>query len=311
MRLDQLYRAAGERPDISIELFPPKTPEGVEQLWATIARLQQRVRPAFFSMTYGAAGSTQDLTLDLCDRMKRQAQVETTCHLTVIGQSKSQVRENLRRLKGMGIYNLLALRGDPPAGDPAFRPHPDGFQSSVELIAEAHQDPWFAIAVSGFPEVHQEAKNRAEDLAYLARKLAAGGSVVLTQLFYDNRYFLEFVAAARAAGITAPIVPGILPIVSVPQVRRFAALCGATLPPAVARELATHESDEAGAAQYGIELATRQCEGLLKAGVPGLHFYALNRARAVESVLTNLGLIPAAAPAPPADPGGRPGRPTR
>lgn len=288
MRLDQLYRSA--KPDISIELFPPKTPEGVEALFSeTIPRLN-RLRPAFFSMTYGAGGSTRDLTLDLCGRMKNDLGVETMCHLNLIGQSRADSRENLRRLKTLGIYNLLALRGDPPRDQPDFKPHRDGFRSSVELIEEAHRDPWFAIAVTGFPEVHPEAKDRAADIAYLKRKLQAGGCVVITQLFLDNAFFFEFQGEARKAGITAPIVPGILPILSVGQLRRFAKLCGSRIPPAVERELAKHEGDDEGAAQYGVELATRMCEGLLKSGVPGLHFYALNRAPSTEAILTRLGL---------------------
>jgi len=289
MRLDQLYRLGTV--DVSIELFPPKTPAAIEQLFQTVESLK-RVKPAFFSMTYGAAGSTRDATLALCDRLKNQARVETTCHLTVVGQSKAQVRENLRRLKAMGVYNIIALRGDPPAGDSTFTPHPDGFHTSVELIQEARQDPWFAIAVSGFPEVHAEAKDRASDIAYLKRKVDAGACVVLTQLFFDNAYFFELLDEARRAGITVPVVPGILPILSVPQVRRFTALCQATIPPAVAGELAKYEQDEEGATRYGIDLATRQCAGLLKASVPGLHFYALNRPRSVEAVLGNLGLVP-------------------
>lgn len=289
MRLDQLYR--GPRPDISIELFPPKTPEGVETLFQTVEQLK-RLAPAFFSMTYGAAGSTRDATLALCDRLKNQVQVETTCHLTVVGQSKAEVRDNLARLKALGIYNVLALRGDAPANDPTFRPHPDGFQASVELVREAKQDPWFSIAVSGFPEVHQEAKgNRAADIAYLKAKMDAGASVILTQLFFDNAYFFEFLEHVRKAGITVPVVPGILPILTVAQVRRFTALCGSTIPPAVAQALAKYEQDDDGATRYGIDLATRQCEGLLKARVPGLHFYALNRTRSVEAVFKNLRLV--------------------
>lgn len=292
MRLDQLYR--GKDPDISIELFPPKTPEGVEGLFKTVEQLK-RLAPAFFSMTFGAAGSTRDATLGLCDRLKTQAGVEVMCHLTVVGQSKAQVRENLRRLKAMGIYNIIALRGDPPTDDPTFRPHPDGFQSSVELIREARQDPWFAMAVSGFPEVHQDATDRASDIAYLKQKVDAGACVILTQLFFDNAYFFEFMEHVRRAGITVPVVPGILPMLSVSQVRRFTALCKATIPPAVARELAKYEQDDEGATRYGIELATRQCEGLLKSGVPGLHFYALNRIRSVEAILKNVGIVPASA----------------
>ncbi len=235
MRLDQLYRP-GSR-DISIELFPPKTPAGVEHLFQTVAQLK-RLKPAVFSMTYGAAGSTRDKTLELCDRLKNDAQVETMCHLTVVGQSQAQVRENLRRLKAMGGSNLLALRGDPPAGDPTFRPAPDGFQTSLDLIREAKRDPWFAIAASGFPEVHAEATDRAADLAYLQQKVEAGARVIITQLFFDNVYFLEFLEWVRLAGITVPVIPGVLPILSVQQVRRFTALCKATIPPVVARERA-------------------------------------------------------------------------
>ena len=287
MRLDQLYRSG--KPEISIELFPPKTPEAVEKLFETVEHLK-RLKPAYFSMTYGAGGSTLNLTIDLCDRLKNRARVETTCHLNIIGQSKTETRENLKRIKAVGVYNLLALRGDPPRDQPDFKPHPDGFHSSVELIEEAHKDPWFSIAVTGFPEVHPEARDRAADIAYLKRKLAAGGCVVITQLFLDNAYFSEFMQQVRKAGITAPVVPGILPILSVSQLRRFAALCGSTIPPAVEKDLAKYENDDAGAVRYGIELATRMCEELLKSGVPGLHFYALNRAHSTEAILCNLGL---------------------
>ncbi len=287
MRLNQLYRSG--KTEISIELFPPKTPEAVEKLFETVEQLKA-LKPAFFSMTYGAGGSTRDLTLDLCGRLKKKAGVETMCHLNIIGESKERGRENLKRLKALGIYNILALRGDPPRNQPDFKPHPDGFRSSVDLIEEIRKDPWFTIAVTGFPEVHFEAKDRASDIAYLKRKVVAGGCVVITQLFFDNAFFFEFLEHVRKAGIMAPVIPGILPILSVPQCRRFADLCKATIPPAVAKELAKYEQDDEGATRYGIELATRLCEGLLKGGVPGLHFYALNRAKSTEQILSNLGL---------------------
>ncbi len=287
MRLDQLYRS--EKPDISIELFPPKTPEAVEALFETVEQLK-KLKAAFFSMTYGAAGSTRDLTLELCDRLKNRSQVETMCHLNIVGQSKDQTRQNLERLKGMGIHNLLALRGDPPKDQPDFKPHPDGFQTSLELIEEVHQDPWFSIAVTGFPEVHPEAKDRASDIAYLKKKIEAGGCVVISQLFFDNAFFFEFLEHVRKQGITVPVIPGILPILSVPQARRFAALSGVKIPPSVEKDLVQVEKDDGGATRYGIELATRMCEGLLKAGVPGLHFYALNRSASVQAILSNLGL---------------------
>ena len=287
MRLEQLYRSG--KPEISIEFFPPKTPEGIEKLFETIERLQQ-LRPVFFSMTYGAGGSTRNLTFELCDRLKNKAQVETMCHLNLIGQSKAETRENLRRIKAAGVYNLLALRGDPPRDQPDFKPHPDGFTSSVELIEEARKDPWFSIAVTGFPEVHPEAKDRAADIAYLKRKVEAGGCVIITQFFLDNVYFFEFMELVQKAGLHVPVIPGILPILSAAQVRKFAKLCGSTIPPAVEKELARVENDDEAAVRYGIELATRQCEELLKHNVPGLHFYALNRAHSTEAILQNTGL---------------------
>ena len=288
MRLNQLYHSG--KPEISVEFFPPKTPEGVEKLFDETIPALNRFRPAYFSMTFGAGGTTRDLTIELCDRMKNKTRAETVCHLNIIGQSKADTRENLRRIKAAGVYNLLALRGDPPRDQPDFKPHPDGFHSSVELIEEAHKDPWFSIAITGFPEVHPEAKGRSADMAYLKRKLEAGGCVIITQFFLDNSYFFEFMGLVKKAGITAPVVPGILPILSASQVRRFAGLCGSTIPPSVEKELAKVENDEEGAIRYGIELATRMCGELLKSGVPGLHFYALNRSRSTSEILSNLGL---------------------
>lgn len=286
MRLDKLYSSG--KTEISVELFPPKTPEGIEKLFGETIPTLQKLKPAYFSMTFGAGGSTRNLTIELCERMKNKAGIETTCHLNIVGQSKEQTRENLRQIKEAGIYNLLALRGDPPRDQPDFKPHPDGYHSSVELVEEARKDPWFSIAVTGFPEVHPEAKDRAADMAYLQRKLNAGGKVVITQFFLDNRFFFEFMDLVKKAGITAPIVPGILPILSAAQVRRFAALCGSTIPPDVEKELAKVENDDEAAVRYGIELATKQCEELLKFGVAGLHFYALNRAHSTQTILSNL-----------------------
>jgi len=296
MRLEELYHS--DTPDISIELFPPKTPEGIETLFnETVPRLI-RLKPAFFSMTYGAAGSTSHLTVELCDRLKNQCRVETMCHLNVVGQSKDQTRQTLKKIQAIGVYNLLALRGDPPRDQPHFTPHPDGFRSSLELIAEAKKvmdeksgKPWFSIAVTGFPEVHPEAKDRASDIAYLKRKIDAGGCVVITQYFLDTAYFFDFLEHVRQAGITVPVIPGILPILSWAQLKRFSLLCGAAIPTKVAQDLSRYEHDEESATLYGIELATRLCEELLRQGAPGLHFYALNRARSVEAICANLGLL--------------------
>lgn len=288
MRLEQLYKSG--RPEISVEFFPPKTPEGVVKLFETVEELK-RLNPVYFSMTYGAGGSTRDLTIDLCRRLKAEVKAETMCHLNIVGQSREDTRENLRLIKAAGVYNLLALRGDPPKDQPDFKPHPDGFRSSVDLIEEARKDPWFSIAVTGFPEVHPEAKDRRQDMDYLKRKVDAGGQVIITQFFLDNAFFFEFMELVKKAGITAPVVPGILPILSAAQVRKFAALCGSTIPPEVEKNLARHENDDEACVNYGIELATELCRGLLKSGVPGLHFYALNRTRSTKQILSNLGLV--------------------
>lgn len=288
MRLDQLYR--GDKVNISIELSPPKTEEpeeGITQLFPTVGRLSQ-LNPVFFSMTYGAGGSTRDRTLDLCNWFKNDLGLETTCHLNVVGQSKDDVRANLKFLKEKGIYNILALRGDPPRDNPDNFLHPEGFQSSVELIEEAHQDPFFAIAVAGFPEKHPEAKDRASDIAYLKRKIEAGGSLIITQLFFDNAYFFEFMEHVRKAGIEVPVVPGIMPIISVKGLRKMVSLCQATIPPKVEKKLSQYEDDDEGVRDYGIDLATEMCQELIEGGVPGLHFYAFNQAHSVEEVVRNL-----------------------
>lgn len=288
MRLDRLYQSK-QKPDISIELFPPKTPEGISKLFETVERLKA-VHPAFFSVTFGAGGSTRDLTVDLCKRLKENSGVEVMCHLNIVGQSRDETASNLRKIKAAGITNLLALRGDPPQDQPNFKPHPDGFDSSYQLVEEAKKDPWFSIGVSGFPEIHPDAKgNRRNDIAYLKKKVDAGACVIFTQLFLDNRFFFEFLEFVRKAGISVPVIPGILPILSAAQIRRFTALCGSSIPPEVAKNLEKYEGDDAGAAEYGVELASAQCAELLKAGVPGLHFYALNRDASVRKILSNLG----------------------
>lgn len=290
MRLDQLYRTGGTH--ISIELFPPKTARGISQLFERVEQMRA-CHPAFFSMTYGAAGTTRDLTLSLLDRLKNGAQVETMCHLTVVGQSRHEIRQILGQLKQLGVYNLIALRGDPPKGSERFVPHPEGFVHAAELVREANQHGDFAIAVAGYPEAHPESASREQDIFYLKQKVEAGACVIVTQLFFDNDYYFDYVEAVRRAGITVPVIPGILPIISVPQVRRFTALCKSTIPAAVQAELCKYEDDDEAATLYGIELATTQCEALVAAGVPGLHFYSLNRSRSVEAVIDNLGFAEA------------------
>ena len=285
MRLSKLYRS--QKPDISVELFPPKTKEGTDKIFEEVKILNQ-FHPTFFSMTYGAGGSTRDLTLELVDELKNKIGVETMCHLTVVSQSKADVRNVLNFLKEKGVYNLIALRGDPPQGTEKFQPHPNGFRHAVDLVREAKRDNFFSVAVAGFPEKHPDAPTLESDIQHLKEKVDAGADAVITQLFFDNRFYYGYLDKVRRAGVQVPVIPGILPILSPQQVKRFTALCRSQIPPAVGRMLAKYENDSEAATQYGIELATQQCQDLIKQGVPGIHFYCLNRSRSVKTILSNL-----------------------
>ena len=287
MKLRDLYAQPGLT--LSFEFFPPKTEKGDENLFKEIAVLKS-LNPSFCSLTYGAGGSTREKTVDLVDRIHRECGIEVMCHLTVVGQSKDEVRSVLAKLKERGIENMIALGGDPPQGAADWTPHPDGFHHSVELVREAVAHQWFSIAVAGFPEVHPRAESREADLRYLKEKVDAGADVVITQLFFDNEDYYRYVEDVRRLGVPVPIVPGILPILSVPQVRRFTALCGSKIPPRLDTLLARVQNDDEGALQLGIDYATEQCEGLLRFGVSGIHFYSLNKSRSVKAIFQNLGL---------------------
>jgi methylenetetrahydrofolate reductase (NADPH) len=274
---------------LSVEFFPPKTDKGDENLFSEI-EIIKRLNPAFCSVTYGAGGSTREKTVDLVDRIHRQCALEVMCHLTVVGQSKDEARAILDQLEHKGIENLLALGGDPPQGASEWKPHPDGFHHAVELVREAKSRGVFAVAVAGFPEVHPRAVNRSADMRYLKEKVDAGAVAIITQLFFDNEDYFRFVEDARKLGIAIPIVPGILPILSVPQVRRFVSLCGSKIPAKLETQLRKVEDDDGGALEMGIEYASRQCEELRRFNVPGFHFYSLNKSFSVMAVCKNLGL---------------------
>ena len=272
---------------LSVEFFPPKTDKGEENLFNEI-EIIKRLNPAFCSVTYGAGGSTREKTVELVDRIHRESCLEVMCHLTVVGQSKDEARSILKKLKHKGIENLIALSGDPPQGMADWRPHPDGFHHAVELVREAVALGGFSVAVAGFPEVHPRAVSRAADLKYLKDKIDAGAVAIITQLFFDNDDYYRYVEDVRKLGITVPIVPGVLPILSAPQVRRFTALCCAKIPAPLERELAKVENDDDAAVKLGIEYASRQCEALIKFGAPGIHFYSLNKSLSLRAICKNL-----------------------
>jgi methylenetetrahydrofolate reductase (NADPH) len=285
VKLADLYA----RPELtlSVEFFPPKTDKGEENLFNEVEVIKG-LKPAFCSVTYGAGGSTREKTVDLVDRIHRQCGLEVMCHLTVVGQSKEEARSVLKKLKEKGIENIIALGGDPPQGMVDWKPHPDGFHHAAELVREAVAFGGFSVAVAGFPEVHPRAESRASDLKYLKEKVDAGAVAVITQLFFDNEDYFRYVEDVRKIGVDVPIVPGVLPILSASQVRRFTALCCAKIPGELECELSKVENDDEAAIRLGIEYATRQCEGLIKFGIPGLHFYSLNKSYSVQSICKNL-----------------------
>jgi methylenetetrahydrofolate reductase (NADPH) len=282
MRIDAIIPA--EQPCFSFEFFPPKTPEGVEALYDTI-RVLEPLRPGFVSVTYGAGGATREGTVEISGTIKREFGIETMAHLSCVGETREGLEQILDRIAAAGLEKVLALRGDPPRGEPEFQRPEGGLSSSAELaafIAERHD---FALGGAGFPEVHPEAADLAADLAFLRTKLDAGVSFVITQLFFDNQVFFEWLPAARSAGIDVPVIPGVMPITSYAQIRRFCDICQATIPKPLADAMEALGGDEQAEFELGVAYAARQCEELLAGGVPGLHFYTLNKAPATRAIL--------------------------
>ncbi len=277
------------RPSFSFEFFPPKSPEAAAQLEKTIAELQP-LQPTFVSVTYGAGGSTRELTLEIVSRIKTETSIEAMAHLTCVGSTRADLESVLARLTEAGIQNVLALRGDPPKGQSTFTAVEGGFAYAddlVRMIRGAH-GPGVSVGAAAYPEKHPECPNPAVDLANLKRKVDAGVDFLVTQLFFDNRRYFEFVERARACGIMVPIVPGIMPITNAGQIERFTAACGASLPFALAAELDRRRHDPAAVQQLGVAHATAQCIELLTSGAPGIHFYTLNRSTATRNVFMAL-----------------------
>ena len=285
MKIIELFNS-GKR-SISFEFFPPKTDEGVEVLFGTIDELRA-YRPSYVSVTYGAGGSTRDRTVDIVARIKAETDLEPMSHITCVAQTTEEVHNVLERLEKAGIENVLGLRGDPPRGQDKFVPPENGFAYATDLIAHIRENFDFGIAGACFPEGHQDSLDLDTDVAYLKRKVEAGADFVITQLFYDNRDFYDFMERVVRVGIEAPVIAGILPIVSTPQIRRFTAICGATIPPTLDAKLDKYAEDDDAAREVGIEHATRQVEELWQSGVTGIHFYTLNRSYSVSRILDSV-----------------------
>jgi methylenetetrahydrofolate reductase (NADPH) len=292
VKVTDILRFARERgePVFSFEFFPPRTDEGVRQLFETVEALRP-LGPAFVSVTYGAGGSTRQRTLELVTRLKRETEVEAVAHVTCVGASRQELSEVLDEIASAGIQNVLALRGDPPRGQAAFQPHPEGFSHASELVAwiRAHPDRWrFCVGAAAYPEGHVETRDLAQDLAHLAAKVRAGAEFLVTQLFFHNEHYFRFVERARAAGIAVPVLPGIMPFTNVDQVERFTAMCGAQIPAALRAAMEVRRADPEGSLQLGVAYATLQCADLLRRGAPGVHFYTLNRSPSTRAIVAAL-----------------------
>jgi methylenetetrahydrofolate reductase (NADPH) len=284
-------KRAAKRPVVSFEFFPTKTPEGERTLLEKTIPALGQLKPDFCSVTYGAGGGTRERTLSIVDRIQREQGLTAMAHMTCVNATREETAAVLEQARSLGITNILALRGDPPGGTGDFQKTDGGFEFSYELVRFVKNSGAFSIGVAGFPEGHIAcAEGKHADWRHLKHKIDQGADFVLTQLFFSNRDYFEFRDFLAGLGVTVPLVPGIIPILSAAQIKRFVALCGADLPKALVEELDRRGGDDEAVAEFGIEYATRQAEELLREGAPGLHFYTLNKARSTTAILKNLNL---------------------
>lgn len=272
-------------PTLSYELFPPKNPAGWGTLYGTLGELS-RLAPDYISVTYGAGGSTRSKTVDLVARIQNELGIESVAHLTCVGHSRDELRGILATLEGAGIRNVLALRGDPPKGDAAFKAHPDGFAHASDLIRFARETTALRIACAFYPEKHVEAPSLAADIAYLKLKQDQGAQLAISQLFFDNENFYRFRDLCAAQGITLPFVAGIMPVLNLGQLTRFKELSGCAIPEALVAFLGSGDAESIVA--RGVDFATRQCEDLLRHGIAGIHLYSLNQSHSSARITANL-----------------------
>ncbi len=289
MRIDEII-AASDGPVFSFEFFPPKTDEGERNLRLTLEDLRA-FDPDFVSVTYGAGGGTRARTVEVTKWLKQDLGIEAMAHLSCVGSTKQELSEVLDDIAEAGIENVLALRGDPPRGESEWRPHPGGLHYSTELASLITGRYPFAVGAACFPEVHPEAPDMAHDLRFLREKVAAGATFLITQLFFDNELYFHFVDEARAVGIEVPIVPGIMPITDVGQIKTITGMCGASIPQLLLEALEWRAADRDAILQLGVAYATLQCAELLARGAPGIHFYTLNRSPATRAILSALRLL--------------------
>jgi methylenetetrahydrofolate reductase (NADPH) len=287
MRINELLD--GDEPTFSFEFFPPKTAAGEENFERALQELAP-LEPSFVSVTYGAGGTTRDKTVETVRHIKEDHGLEAMAHFTCVGATTEELRVTLEEIRAAGIDNVLALRGDPPRGQEEWTASEGGLEYSHQLVSLLRDDYDFAIAAACFPETHIHATSPEDDLRYLKHKVDAGVDYLITQLFFDNELYFDFVERARAIGITVPIIPGVMPITGYGQIARITSLCGATMPEHVLAELDARQDDAEAVAEFGVSYATMQCADLLAKGAPGIHFCTLNRSPATRAILSALRL---------------------
>lgn len=280
-RIDQALKSKGKA-TLSFEFFPPKDDAGYEQLFRAIEELRP-LSPDYVSVTYRPGGSSRDKTLNLVSRIQNELAIRAMAHLTCVGHSREEIGDFLDRLWQNGIVNVLALRGDPPAGE-HFTPHKDGFSYASELVPFVRARHDFCVAVAGYPEGHPQSLNPTRDLEMLKAKVDHGASVVITQLFFDNNDFYRWRDKAREMGITVPIIAGIMPILSATQIKRMVMMCGAKIPHPLLLQLESLDNNPDAVRAVGMDYTLKQCQELLKNGVDGLHFYTLNKSKATAEI---------------------------
>jgi methylenetetrahydrofolate reductase (NADPH) len=285
MRIDRILEE--QRPVFSFEFFPPKTEEGMKNLTGALSELK-RDGPSYVSVTYGAGGTTRERTVEITKWIKEDLGLEAMAHLSCVGEPTERLVEILDEIAVAGIDNVLALRGDPPRGETEWRAHPGGLSYSTELASLISRRYDFCIGAACFPEVHPEAPSMEHDIRFLKEKIAAGASFLITQLFFDNEFYFDFVKEARDAGVTVPIIPGIMPVTNFKQIKTFTEMCAASIPEDFERELATRSEDPNAVTELGVAYATLQCADLLARGAPGIHFYTLNKSPATRAILAAL-----------------------
>ncbi len=288
MRVSGLFEKKAGKPVISFEFSRPKTDKAAANLDKALVLLKA-AEPDYVSVTFGAGGSTREGSFQLVDKLKNEKGFEVVAYVASVGLAPGDLVESLDRFKALGMETIFAIRGDAPTWDESYKPHPEALSYASELVSFIKERHDFCVGAAGYPEGHLEAESKDKDLEYLKLKQDQGAEYIVAQYFYDNQYYFDFVDRARAAGVTVPIVPGVMPIYTVKLMENLARLCGATITDPIREGLAKLDPEEKGAVgRFGIEFATEQCRGLLKQGVPGLHFYTMNRGKGVSTIVQTL-----------------------